>query len=326
MAQPLLRAVARVRQVEVVSSSLKSGRTLDESAKTESSLCVPEASGREGRVEIPMSESQQEKDDHAEGDALLDLLARGTELTRRLVDETARLRRRLAEGASSASDGASRHDEQQALGDWIAKIDTLQRENRSLLEQLRSVEASNQLWAERHAEIEERHNELANLYVASYQLHATFDPEEVIAAISEIVINLIGAEVFALYSCNPGNGCLTPVACEGRPLASFPTLTVGSGIIGETLVNRRVYVAEPGAGTGEGEPVVVIPLHMRESALGAIALYKLLDQKAEVSELDHQLFGLLASHAATALVCSRWVAAPVSMPGSNPDRIDRVTN
>lgn len=273
-----------------------------------------------------MSERADEKDDHAEGDALLDLLARGTELTRQLVDETARLRRRLAEGAGAAIGEASSHGEQTALSDWIAKIDALQRENRGLLEQLRMVEASNQLWAERHAEIEERHNELANLYVASYQLHATFDPEEVIAAISEIVINLIGAEVFALYSCNPANGCLTPVACEGRPLASFPTLTVGSGVIGETVANRTVYIAEPGASGGDGEPVVVIPLHVRESALGAIALYKLLDQKPELSELDHQLFGLLASHAATALVCSRWVPATASMTGSNPDRIDRISN
>ncbi len=272
-----------------------------------------------------MSKSE-EQDERGEGDALLDLLARGTELTRQLVDETARLRQRIAEGASSGHDSATRHDQQLALGEWIAKIDALQRENRSLLEQLRSVEASNQRWAERHAEIEERHNELANLYVASYQLHATFDPDEVIAAISEIVINLIGAEVFALYSCNPGNGCLTPVACEGRPLSSFSTLTVGSGLIGEAVVNRTVYIAEPGAVTVEGEPVVVIPLHVRDCALGAIALYKLLDQKAELSELDHQLFGLLASHAATALVCSSWVPASMPTPGSNPGWIDRVTN
>src|SRR5256885_16257872 len=37
-----------------------------------------------------------------------------------------------------------------------------------------------------------------NLYVATYQLHATLDPSEVQATIAEIAINLLGAEQFVL--------------------------------------------------------------------------------------------------------------------------------
>jgi K+-sensing histidine kinase KdpD len=218
----------------------------------------------------------------------------------------------------------------EALLDWLEQGAVLTREladeNRRLLEKLRSAEDSHQRLFELHAEIEERHNELANLYVASYQLRATFDPQEVVAAISEIVINLIGAEVYALYACNPATGILTPVACEGRPLDAFPTLLIGQGVIGQAVANATVYVAEAQANVGDDAPVVVIPLHVRGSALGVIALYKLLDQKASLSELDHQLFDLLASHAATALVCSRWapVATSSPVPGSGP--IDRITN
>ena len=36
------------------------------------------------------------------------------------------------------------------------------------------------------------------LYVATYQLHATLNPPEVLEAISEIVVNLVGADRFAL--------------------------------------------------------------------------------------------------------------------------------
>lgn len=256
-------------------------------------------------------------EDRAEGEELLALFARGTELILALLDETARLRRRLVE-VSAASDAASggeceadeRGAEQSALRDWIAKIDELSAENRELLEELRAAESRNQIWAARHAEIEERHNDLANLYVASYQLHASFDPSEVIAAISEIVINLIGAEVFALYSYDAPSGRLIPVACEGRPLDSFAVIAVGTGLIGSVVADGTTYVAPQATGgevPKEGEPFAVIPLYARGQALGAIALYKLFDQKAGLSELDRQLFGLLESHAAAALLSSRWV-------------------
>jgi len=245
------------------------------------------------------------------GEALLDLLARGTELTRQLVEETADLRRRLVEEHTdpAAARLVETPEEQLALREWLARIEELRSENRSLLERLRSAEDSNLRWAERHAEIEERHNDLANLYVASYQLHATFDPDEVVAAISEIVINLVGAEVFALYACSPDGAQLAPVACEGRPLAAFPVVAVHDGVIGESVASGTVYVApeeRPSGGAPDvDEPVVVVPLRCRSGTLGAVAIYKLFDQKAGLSELDHQLFGLLSSHAAAALMCAR---------------------
>jgi hypothetical protein len=291
---------------------------------------LPADSGPEGEVSMGDADAMEEG---ADGEELLELFARGSELTRQLLEETARLRRRLGEvsSASAARESGERAGEQAALSDWIARIDELRRENFGLLEELRAAEARNQAWAARNAEIEERHNDLANLYVASYQLHASFDPDEVVAAISEIVINLIGAEVFALYSCDPESGRLTPVACEGRPLASFPVIAVGEGVIGSVVADGDLYVAPPLAegepeGQGDGEPVAVIPLSARGKALGAIALYKLFDQKAGLSELDRQLFGLLASHAASALLSSRLLPASPSMSGTSPGRVDRITN
>ena len=273
----------------------------------------------------------EEKDECAEGEALLELFARGTELTRQLLDETARLRRRLVEvsSASAAGGDAEHAGEQAALRDWIARIDELRLENRGLLEELQAAESRNQVWAARHAEIEERHNDLANLYVASYQLHASFDPDEVIAAISEIVINLIGAEVFALYSFDTGSGRLRPVACEGRALGTFPEVALGDGVIGGACASGALYVApalERGEPPEEGEPVAVVPLSTRGRSLGAIALYKLFDQKAGLSELDRQLFGLLASHAASALLSAHVLPASLSQSGVAERRGDRITN
>ena len=278
----------------------------------------------------------EDKDEGTRSEELFELFARGAELTRQLLDETARLRRRLADEPNADGAGVEgTAGEQAARSDWIAKIDELQRENRGLLEGLSDAEDRNQSWQTRYAEIEERHNDLANLYVASYQLHASFDPNEVLAAISEIVINLIGAEVFALYSydtdsCDTGSGRLNPVASQGRPLSSFAAITLGTGVIGSAVADGALFVAPRVAPEGEvrsdGDPVVVIPLYVREHALGAIALYKLFDQKSGVSELDRQLFGLLASHAATAILASRLFPVASPIQGASSSLLERITN
>lgn len=183
----------------------------------------------------------------------------------------------------------------------------LEDENRSLHERLRLAEADGRQWAARNAEIEAHHNELANLYVASFQLHATLEPHEVEAAISEIVINLIGAEVFALYACSSDESALVPVAGEGRPLERFPRASVGEGEIGGAVARGALWIAPEADASvvGSERPMVVIPLRVRGSSLGAIAIFKLLDQKPGLSELDRQLFELLSSHAAMALLCAR---------------------
>ena len=43
---------------------------------------------------------------------------------------------------------------------------------------------------------------------------------------------------------------------------------------------------------------------MQNSPIGAIAIYSLLQQKVGFSALDHELFTLLAGHAATAIFAS----------------------
>src|SRR5215210_5366370 len=52
--------------------------------------------------------------------------------------------------------------------------------------------------ASRLVDSEHQGGRLMNLYVATYQLHATLDPAEVQATIAEIAINLLGAEQFVL--------------------------------------------------------------------------------------------------------------------------------
>jgi hypothetical protein len=247
------------------------------------------------------------------GEAVLAILHRGAEFTKELLEENQRLQGRLDSIQGRQREAA------QSPGDWeklrlelADRIEGLESENRDITAQLRKIESENRHFAERYVEIEEENNNLANLYVASYQLHSTLDPAEVLRVIVEIVINLIGAETFCVYVCQDETGVLEPVASEGADLDLFPELQIGSGAVGEAVQTGNVVCLEAawvdGQKVADSVPIVSIPLKVEDLPVGAIAVHKLLQQKSGFSALDHELFTLLAGHAATAIFASRLYA------------------
>lgn len=247
------------------------------------------------------------------GEAVLAIFQRGAEFTRQLLDENSRLRTELSEVQKRDTDAAQSDDEWGKLRQELtSKIEELENRNLTMLEELRSIEGENLDFAERYVEVEEENNNLANLYVASYQLHSTLDSGEVVKVILEIVINLIGAEIFCVFVCEEGTGVLTPVAAEGDDVSACPSLQVGEGFVGESVEAGEVAIGDPAEEGGPpsqgGEPIVSIPLRVDDRPVGAIVIYKLLQQKDGFSPLDNELFTLLAGHAATAIFASRLYA------------------
>src|SRR5262249_1401031 len=55
----------------------------------------------------------------------------------------------------------------------------------------------------------------------------------------------------------------------------------------------------------DAEPLVVVPLRANDKLVGAIVIHRLLAHKPALEAFDLELFDLLATHAATALHCSR---------------------
>lgn len=247
------------------------------------------------------------------GEAVLAIFQRGAEFTRQILEENERLRRELSRVQLRHGQAAQSDSEWDKLRqELIAKIEELENRNEDILAQLRSIEGENQQFAERYVEVEEENNNLANLYVASYQLHSTLDPSEVVKVILEIVINLIGAEIFAVYVCEEGTDVLRAVASEGEAVDCFPRHRLREGLVGRSVAEGEVELGDPavsgGAPSRGGEPVVSIPLRIDDRPIGAIVIYKLLQQKDGFSPLDNELFTLLAGHAATAIFASRLYA------------------
>jgi hypothetical protein len=245
------------------------------------------------------------------GEAVLAIFRRGADFMKQLMDDNARLRKQMesfdTRQREAAKDPVDWEDLRKEL---LSRITILEDENESILKQLRSVENENQQFAERYLEIEEENNNIANLYVASYQLHYTLDPSEVLKVILEIVINLIGAELFCVYLCEEAGEVLEPVASEGGPVSDFPSIGMGDGPVGESVASGDVMTRSPAEGGSDeaGQPVVCIPLRVADKPIGAIVIHRLLSQKDGFSALDHELFTLLAGHAATAIFASRLYA------------------
>ena len=103
----------------------------------------------------------------------------------------------------------------------------------SLKDKFNEVEEENKDFASKYLEVEEENNNLANLYVASYQLHSTLDFSEVLRIVLEIVINLIGAEKFAVMLIDDKTNELVPVAPKAWQVSDAPKVKIGEGIIGK---------------------------------------------------------------------------------------------
>jgi len=244
------------------------------------------------------------------GEAVLAMFRRGMEFTKHLLQENERLRQQLgAEHTRQNQAAMDPHEWERLRLHLIDRIAGLEDENKTILEQLRAVEGENHQFAGRYLEIEEENNNLANLYVASYQLHSTLDPGEVLKVILEIVINLIGAEIFCIYVCDEKTDTLEPVAAEGASSSDFERVRIGEGFVGQSVQSGEIATSEreaaPGTPPGARSPVVSIPLRVQDMPVGAIVICSLLQQKEGFSALDHELFTLLSGHAATAIFASR---------------------
>ena len=169
-------------------------------------------------------------------------------------------------------------------------------------------------------EIEAENNNLANLYIASYQLHSTLDFREVLQIITEIIINLIGAEEFAIMLLDEKTNELNAVATEGVTREEIPSITMGSGIIGSVAKTGDNYFVDEMAGYTRDflNPMVCIPLKIKEHVIGVIVIYKLLIQKKTFAAVDYELFTLLA------VMPPRRSSAPSCIPSqSESSRLSR---
>ena len=163
--------------------------------------------------------------------------------------------------------------------------------------------------ASRLVESEHQGGRLMNLYVATYQLHATLDPAEVQATIAEIAINLLGAAQFVLLlRKDDAPGCEIALI-EGAhgdldPRYDGDTYAGGDPMVDATLADGVLRLGP----TAESQVLAAVPLRVQNEIVGALVLLRLLDHKPILRAEDRDLLDLLSAHAASALFAARLFA------------------
>jgi GAF domain-containing protein len=163
--------------------------------------------------------------------------------------------------------------------------------------------------ASRLVDSEHQGGRLMNLYVATYQLHATLDPAEVQATIAEIAINLLGAEQFVLLlRRDVGDGCeIALIEGQYEGVKSFydgQDYTGGDPMVDATLKDGVLRLGP----TADSQALAAVPLRVQNDIVGALVLLKLLDHKPILRAEDRDLLDLLSAHAASALFAARLFA------------------
>ena len=146
---------------------------------------------------------------------------------------------------------------------------------------------------------------LASLYAAAYQLHS-LDPSEITGALSEILVDLLGAQRCLLLMTSadrPGSYDAVQLVpgSLGRP--PFATAHYGGG---DALVDACLGDGGMRLGPTAASPVIAaVPLTIQGDVVGALVVLELLPQKPRLHATDRELLDLLAAHAASALVGAR---------------------
>ena len=251
-----------------------------------------------------------ERDDlSARGEELRNMFSRARAFTEELLRENERLRFRVAglERELEQSGGNSPSSLSGSAKELTERLRALEKERDALLARFSQVEAMNRSVSARYEEIETQNNNLANLYVASYQLHATLNFAEVLDTVREILINLIGAEGFAIFWVDERGGRLRRELSQGMGAGVPELVRPEDGPLKDAFQGQSYYanpLPEP-EGVDAAHPIACIPLKIGPRVIGLVAIYRLLQQKESFEPLDFELFTLLAGHAATALFSSK---------------------
>lgn len=141
---------------------------------------------------------------------------------------------------------------------------------------------------------------MTNLYVSAYQLLRSLDPAEVLCAVEEIVINLIGCEHYVVARVAGEVEVLGSMGLDAEYLAG---LRPDDPLLGALRDHGRVITEPNGVplALAGRKAVAAIPLRVGDRVEGAIVILRLLPQKDGLNFDDHELMELLASRAGIAL-------------------------
>jgi hypothetical protein len=272
----------------------------------------------ENKARSPSPSDRPPEDLKKERDAFIQQFFRkGAQLTEELLKENERLRTQITDLEQDNQKLRTHVASDDAIRDLLRKIAVLEEEKHQLVSRTNAIAARTDEFSIRHSEVENELADLANLYVATSQLHSAHSVRNVLRNLKELCAQLLGAAAFVIYVRSDDGKELVAVATEGVLTTEVARIPADRGPVAEAFVRgevsfRRVDTAK---GTPQ-EPAALIPLLIDGKSLGVIAVFRTLTQKTEFVHADEELFNVLRTQAAPALVNARlFTDAGRKIPG-----------
>ncbi len=183
----------------------------------------------------------------------------------------------------------------QDVGALQGQVDALKR-------RMAMLEAAHAECDARIRELSDQNTSLVQLTVASQLLAGSLEREDVLSAIEEVVVNMVGSEEFAIFDLDSDGESLRVARVRGID-ASSPRLRSAAGALRHAMTSGRTLVARGRAvaDAADGGLTAAVPLKIEGQATGVVAIFRLLEQKAGLDPTDHELFEVLSRQAAMAL-------------------------
>lgn len=145
--------------------------------------------------------------------------------------------------------------------------------------------------------------QLAGLYVATYQLHASLDTSDVLSAVADIAVNLLGAEAFSIW-VRDEEGRLARAPESSADADAFEHTQRYEG--GDGLFDACMNAAKPQFGPlDDSKYMAAVPFVAHGEIVGVLLVQRFLRHKQAFTAQDCELLDLMAAHAASALLAAR---------------------
>ena len=146
--------------------------------------------------------------------------------------------------------------------------------------------------------------DLVKLHVAHCRLHESRTRADVMIAVEEILVTVVGCERYAIY--HAAGGDLTPVASMGMHPRELRPVPLGAHTLAQVAHTGDPLFPEPGADLARladaDIPVACVPIRERDGhVIGLVALHELLPHKVSFDATDRAIMNLLSIETARAL-------------------------
>jgi len=157
-------------------------------------------------------------------------------------------------------------------------------------------------------QVGDQHDLISHMLVGVTQLHASLKLTDIVAAIAETLINLIGTEDFALFVRDEPNGRFEKLWSTGPTAAQLGAFAAGQGPYGRAVESGEIAL--------DAGSVATIPLagSLTPGVFACVVICTLVAHKPKLTARDHQLLATFAEHGARSLEAAIRLAHVPSTP------------